>query len=394
MRRLAPIEGLRAWLALWVLVGHGLGFSGYDVDGGLAGWAKLAHEGNLAVDLFIIVSGFVIFLLLDRREENYGQFICRRFFRLYPVYLPLLLLAIPLSLLRHWTVQHGQAWLSASEIAAENNLFTSAWRDWRVNLPAHLALLHGAVPDRWHGGALTYVTWLGPAWSISLEWQFYLAAPLVYGLATSAKTAHRLGLGALCCGLFYLHHHAGWSNGFLPYNVEFFYVGAASYFLYRWQMQRRATGEDAPRLLVPAICLAWMLFLLSGRVHEVIPLGLWLVMLAVLGEPESSVEARWVRRLFTHPAAQRLGQISYGIYLGHELVMVVVQAALLQWLPQLGQAAHFGMLLGLTLPATILVALLLHRWVEVPGMNLGRKLAGRLGTKAALKPLPTESAVA
>jgi peptidoglycan/LPS O-acetylase OafA/YrhL len=386
MRRVTPIEGLRAWLALWVLTGHVMGFSGYDDDGTWNGLPKLLREGNLAVDVFIIVSGFVIFLLLDQRKENYPQFICRRFFRLYPLYLPLFLLAIPLSLLRHWTVQHGQAWLSAGEITFENNLFNSAWQNWRLNIPAHLAMLHGIIPDAGSGGFFARATWLGPAWSISLEWQFYLVAPALFWLATSAKSSHRLVLGGLCVGLLYLGYHYPWGDGFLPFHLEFFFVGAASYFLYKRQ-QKRGAAADAPGPFLPAIVFAWLLYLLSGKLREVIPLGLWIMFFALWWEPPGRPESRLLG-LFTHPVAQFLGKISYSIYLSHELVMVVAQAALLKWLPQLGQVAHFWVLLGLTASATIAISTLLHRLVEVPGMKFGHALAERLGVNAALKPLP------
>ncbi|MST94839.1 MAG: acyltransferase, partial [Pedosphaera sp.] len=43
-------------------------------------------RAGMAVDIFLILSGFVIFNLLDR-GETYGVFITRRFFRLFPAFL-------------------------------------------------------------------------------------------------------------------------------------------------------------------------------------------------------------------------------------------------------------------------------------------------------------------
>jgi peptidoglycan/LPS O-acetylase OafA/YrhL len=94
---------LRAYLALWVLVDHVLWVAGYwqDTVAGLptmyATIARLMVSGSYAVDLFIIISGFVIMHLLDKQGEPYLQFIVRRFFRLFPVFIVLFVIAIPLS---------------------------------------------------------------------------------------------------------------------------------------------------------------------------------------------------------------------------------------------------------------------------------------------------------
>lgn len=49
-----------------------------------------------AVDVFIILSGFVIFYLLDHQHLSYRVFICRRFFRLAPLFFLVVLIAIPI----------------------------------------------------------------------------------------------------------------------------------------------------------------------------------------------------------------------------------------------------------------------------------------------------------
>ena len=76
--RLLPIEGLRAYLALWVVVCHALWASGYETEA-LTALPKLIRTGSYSVDLFIIISGFVIMLALDKQRETYVKFVVRRF---------------------------------------------------------------------------------------------------------------------------------------------------------------------------------------------------------------------------------------------------------------------------------------------------------------------------
>ena len=255
--------------------------------------------------------------------------------------------------------------------------FFSEWKDWRLTIPAHLIMLHGVFPDMFYGSNTPIrLMWLGPAWSISLEWQFYLIAPVVFRWATSAQIAPRLILYLLCLGLIYAGHTYEWGVGFLPFHVEYFLVGAVSYFIYKRHLHNQEAREG-PSLILPAVCLAWMLYLLTGKVREVIPLGLWGIFFALLLEPVGCVEARWVRPFFTRPTVQFLGKISYSIYLSHELVIVAAQSALIRFLPSLGQQAHFWVLLGATVPITIGVSALLYRFIERPAIEWGRRFTAR-----------------
>ena len=121
VHRLAPIEGLRAYLALWVVVTHVMFFSsaafqGLNPAGALRGLVRLLESGPLAVQVFMIISGFVITVLLDKRRENYAQFIVRRFFRLYPVYLLLIAVNLVAYAWRWDTFAHSQQYMSQEGI--------------------------------------------------------------------------------------------------------------------------------------------------------------------------------------------------------------------------------------------------------------------------------------
>ena len=89
--------------------------SGYEVAE-LAGLPKLMGLGTYAIDLFIIISGFVITLSLDKQREAYWQFVVRRFFRLYPVFIALFVVAIPLSQVTLWNVTHAGQYLRPERI--------------------------------------------------------------------------------------------------------------------------------------------------------------------------------------------------------------------------------------------------------------------------------------
>lgn len=375
--RLLPIEGLRGYLALWVVVCHALWLSGYEATA-LTGFPKLIALGSYAVDLFIIISGFVIMLVLDKQRETYLQFIVRRFFRLFPVYIVLFGVAIPLSHVSFWNVTHASQFLTPEQIAYHTDLLESWWTNIQWNIPLHLLMLHGAVPDVLVTGAPG--AFLIPAWSISLEWQFYLVAPLAFAWAVSSRSYRRLGLCALCVVLVLAARYVLPTVEFgaaLPFHVKFFFLGAASYFFY----QRRAAHQLSDTAFPVACCLALFLFGLSGRAWSLIPVGLWVAFLGLLLEHPSSFSSRLVMPLLTNLFVLYLGRISYSLYLSHILVSIVIQYALLIWVPNLSQLFHLLVLLACTTVATIAVSTMLYRCIESPGIRAGRSLARRLSAR-------------
>jgi peptidoglycan/LPS O-acetylase OafA/YrhL len=190
--KIQSIEGLRGILALWVVLSHTLAAAGLGTHW-RGPFAVLAVGGN-AVDVFIIVSGFVIFYLLDTAHEGYVRFIWRRALRLYPVYLVCLLASL---LVLPAAVQAFAAapWphpLNASRVQIAHN--TMAFLPQQI--AAHLAMVHSLIPDSLLPNANYAI--LGQAWSLSLEWQFYVLAPRSASPVTSCggRRIARAGAGS------------------------------------------------------------------------------------------------------------------------------------------------------------------------------------------------------
>jgi peptidoglycan/LPS O-acetylase OafA/YrhL len=360
--RLGLLEGLRAYLSLWVVLDHSLEHSGYDDrESSLA--LALLRGGEYAVDWFVILSGFVIALLLDQRQESYRRFIVRRFFRLYPLALAAFLAAVPLSRLRLWNVLHAGSLLSTEHIGDAVARIGAWWQHWPLNVLLHATMLHGLVPDALVPHASE--AFLDPGWSISLEWQFYLLAPFCYLLITRSLRTRVLlclavlGLVAVRSRLPQVEYGAAW-----PFHAEFFFVGAVSYFVYK------QLGACAPNgSPVVTLCSVSFLALIAGRPLSLISVCGWLVTLSLLCAPDRDPTARLFAAPFMHPQAQWLGRISYGIYLVHMPVLIVAQAALLRFVPGLSRPQHCLSLLALTIVGTLPLAALLYATLELPFMR-------------------------
>jgi peptidoglycan/LPS O-acetylase OafA/YrhL len=354
-----------------------LSVSGYKPEG-FARLPGLLLRAEFAVDLFIIISGFVITLALDKQRGMYLPFVVRRFFRLFPVFIVVFFVAIPFSQVDLWNLTHSSQYLTLEQIESRAATIALWWANIQWNIPLHLLMLHGTVPDvviKDAPGAF-----LVSAWSISLEWQFYLVAPLAFAWAVSAKPYRRIGLCALCGGLFLAARYVLPTVEYgaaLPFHVELFFLGAVSYFFY----QRLTAHQRADIAFPVACCLALFLFGLSGNAASLIPVGLWIAFLGLLLERSSSLSSRLVSPLLTNPVVLYLGRISYSLYLSHMLVIIMIQYGLLMWAPYLSRLVHFGVLLACTTAVTVAVSAGLYRYLEAPGIHAGRALVRRFAAR-------------
>ena len=329
MERLDHLDGLRGVLAWWVVAGH----LAYTV-----GWTNTLLLSNaLAVDVFIILSGFVIYRMIDRKREPYAPYIIRRACRLFPVYLPVLIVStLMLPLVAEADV--------TSAIVTERTVFRSfmaqeALANLAPHLAAHLALVQGLVPDAWLPGSA--ITILGQAWSVSMEWQFYLIAPFVFFGVERGKF---LLLGAGCAALVMLAPSIG--GGFIGDKAHLFGLGIATYLFMR---------DRSKIALLAATGFAVLGVKLDG-VGQLIPLGIWLASLLP-----------FTRAAFSTPSLVWLGDRSYSVYLVH--MIPIYLAAYLAPAPYFTPIVVVAAVCG-----TALLAELTFRLIERPGMALGKAL--------------------
>jgi peptidoglycan/LPS O-acetylase OafA/YrhL len=370
--RIDELDGLRGILALWVALAHifcwcGLAFLPPFLPHGLgvlAGefWVEFSFSAG-AVDTFIILSGFAISYLLHTREQTYGQFMIGRFFRIVPVYL--------VCLLAGWATIQIMPGLIAGLNWRDTEFFVlyvkpvlaAAQAHPVAHLLAHLSLLFGVIPNN----ILPHApfTLLAPAWSISLEWQYYLLAPFLAWFA--ARPIGLLVLGLVSFGdVVYAHF---WGGAFLPEKLPLFLIGIGSYHLYV------NADKFKPFRLRPQVFAGLLAAALMVQWHW-LALVIWVIVfggvLADAGNPAERLLLK-PRRILLHPLMQFVGKISYPLYLVHWPVIIGLMAALMAWQPGLSPGTALATMLVAGVPIILFAAWLLHRWVEKPLMQFGKK---------------------
>jgi peptidoglycan/LPS O-acetylase OafA/YrhL len=357
MNRFAPIEGLRAWLAMAVVLSHALQFSGTN--------KTLALEtgiGHIAVMVFIIVSGFVITHLLVSQNESYPVYITRRLLRIFPVYV----VCTVASAILMFYAEPLFPW--SPELL--RNLRATQEQHLAAHVLAHVAMLHGAVPN--NVLSLSQYALLSPAWSISLEWQFYLIAP--FALALLRRRAAMLILGVLITTWMYKRGYFGsFRNPSLIFGAGlFFLVGMAS------------------RLVLPHISTKAPLAVALGATGLVMfdknlfPFVIWVAVLALLCSTDKQAYTRFANFLLECKPAQWLGKRSYSIYLAHLPLLLIIDRGIWLLFPKISQLGYLSLLSAVLFPAVVLASGILYRYVEAPGISLGRWLISRRSNPVAV----------
>jgi peptidoglycan/LPS O-acetylase OafA/YrhL len=288
------------------------------------------------------------------------------------------------------------AWIGPDSPA--RSIWSGGWpQDWGGFIATHMTMTHGLFPN----GVLpnVWVGFLGAAWSLSTEWQFYLLALLIgprLGLRTLAWLFLALAAAALAWQAV-APEPWQFSRAFLPNKAQYFALGIASAIVVR--QGARGLGS-----YLPVLCATLVLCVGRGETDKLLPPLVWTVCLAAQLMPADATPRQpWAYppergewRLWTvgcakatvewplHVAAAMLrsrplvwlGAMSYGIYLVNEPVQKVLGLALAVVVR--GDGRLFAMLwLPGAAALPILVAWALHVWIETPALRHGRTLARR-----------------
>jgi peptidoglycan/LPS O-acetylase OafA/YrhL len=371
VEQLASLTPLRGIAALWVVLFHFCWrFPAIHPDR----YTGAVYKGYLAVDLFFILSGFVITHVYKesfaRRltAQRYRDFLKARVARIYPLHIAVLLLFVAAAIAERIATYALKGFVEPIPLVGEQSL---------SGLLANLLMLQGL----WARG----LSWNNPAWSISLEFLAYLLFPVLSPVLWRAGPAGKTAFGALpLTVLGWLAYRTGdyfnqWNGTYAILRcLPEFIAGSLLYSGYH-------SGLFAP-LLATDMTLLVITLLLGALLHVAAPdLGIIaLFPLLILAAVRN--KGRLARLLNSAPF-RWLGDISYSVYLLHWFVLfVVLETARLAPTIDLGKLPPKPSLLVLT--AMIVVSLglatLSYRFIEVTGRRwLRERLDVRPGSEVA-----------
>jgi peptidoglycan/LPS O-acetylase OafA/YrhL len=324
------------------------------------------------------LSGFVIAssLISQSKDGGYFKFIVRRSFRIMPVYLFCLAVAILLFDVRYIARTEAD-WLSAIQVSSYVNYSSGVREHFIQYFILALSLLQGCVPDQIlnHAGD----AFLAPAWSLSLEWQFYIVAPLL--VATIVRSTI-LGLAVLvgmalisiCINSYGLTFSFG---AFLPLRFPFFFLGIITAGI----MFERSKAERIPGKYFFALGSALVVVaIMKEGASSFFSALLWIfgVLLVVFGDRYALTKKTkaFVIGVLKQKALAWVGATSYSTYLIHVVVIDIVGFFFVRYGVSVGGVMSAGICLFVMLVVlfTLIVSSAIHYFVEKPFILIGKKL--------------------
>lgn len=322
----------------------------------------LLASGDLGVNVFFVLSGFLITYLLLRERRIFGRiqvghFWMRRLLRIWPLYYAcvafgfLIFPAVKTSL--------GQA---ADETAhLHYYLFFASNFD---------ILLHG-LPDS---------SSLGVLWSIGVEEQFYLAWPILlfilpysaYPFLFNIVIIASLAFNSLATQRLDILLHTFSCMGDLA-------MGAfGAWLLHQRQGSERIAALSKPQVITVHCSFLLLFFVREPLVASGFPEGCLRVVFAMAATMVVLCQSGWNGHTCMLPAKgilSYLGRISFGLYCLHPIgILVAVQS-----MRSLGIDQHVWQVMLLqptiALPLTIALAALSYRFYESPFLRLKTRFA-------------------
>jgi peptidoglycan/LPS O-acetylase OafA/YrhL len=372
------LDGLRG-----VAISLVLAFHLFDSPTFPHAWGRISSRGWAGVDLFFVLSGFLItsILLRSRHATNYfSTFYLRRFLRIAPLYylcLFFIVIVIP------WMHRHFDTLSPASSYTFQQQILY-----W-----LNLSNLRSALFPREIALASIY-------WTLAVEEQFYAVWPLCVRLLKPQRIAVICIAGILISPFLRMlpliqsinHTYGDFIYRFTPFRLDGFFMGAGIALL--------LTANPRPKLF-RALCLTSFvggtaLFVLVCRTPSSFD---WFstsmgfsALAAIFGglvgmcaQPEGAV-GTLIARLCSIGVLRAFGRYSYCIYITHlSLHYFLADPAMLFAQKHLRFLNPFLFEATATLLVSFMVGAFSWRFFEAPILRLKRLAPYRIPTQSAVK---------
>jgi peptidoglycan/LPS O-acetylase OafA/YrhL len=325
--------------------------------------------GGLSVTFFFVLSGFLITFLLLKEKDSFStievkKFYWRRVLRIWPLYY--LIIFIAFAIINNYTLFPELADKSVYEKAPANILLY-------ITLLPNVAWINGLQ-----------IIYANQLWSVGVEEQFYLVWPLIVKKLTPVKILYfMIGL----VGFFVLvrnaaaflenhpllpvsHEVLGFINSYLTVTrISCMAIGGigAYFYFYKPSIIDTLISSTIVDVVVISlvICLGIKNIYIPYVMHEAYSILFCYIILSASCKSSSILR-------FENSMWRWLGNLSYGIYMWHMVVLSIVLLGIKRW------AIHDSFQLDILLYAgvlllTIVVSWLSYNYIEKPFLRMKKR---------------------
>ncbi len=308
-----PLTGLRGFAALWVMLFHASGLilplTGINAPvAHLSAWMHFdispIFKGGKGVDIFFVLTGFLLFLPFADKLLNPEKHICiktyfqRRYLRILPAYYAQIIILVTLG------------WFGLYETAS-----LASWT-------AHIGLFHN-FSSAWSG----FIN--GVWWTLPIEFEFYLLLPLFFlfirkfGITVFMLLALLIMIAWKLMVFGYFEYESipykGWLLGQLPNRMMLFAWGMLAAYMHKMRFFRGVASfwfVFSAWILLSYFnhseLLYWNDFMFNFKWDFLFGIGLFLFIGGI-----SANDSRLGNVLLSNKLIMYFGTISYSLYLWH-----------------------------------------------------------------------------
>nr|WP_294525869.1 acyltransferase [uncultured Rhodopila sp.] len=319
-----PLTALRGVASVWVVLCH---VQPIWFPGTAAGIAAVFWLGQAAVDIFFVLSGFILACVYGPLRLNRAPlFWLRRVCRIYPL---------------HLVVLATFGGLTFAAVLLHRSGFEHDWKSFWVEALLLQPFLPGLTP------------WNPPSWSLGIEMLCYTLFPFVARLFAGGRVWVTIvaAIGLAAAEFYVLQHFDGATSGqgAVLRGLAGFHLGMALGFL----SPRLRPSLAAPASLVATAGMAAGVALVSPVAVVLSAAALILALSPELGP---------VARALASRGTVWLGRVSFSIYLLHAPLMNLIQRVPVPG----GHWTHLAVFVAVLLPMSELT----YRWIERPGRRI------------------------
>lgn len=381
MKRFLVLDSFRGLCALAVVLHH---------SHALQSFTELAffRHSNYLVNFFFVLSGFVLYHIYADRlgtSARLKRFVIARICRLYPLHLATLLIAIAIEFMKMAAEKRGMSFSLGS--------FTGA------RAPDEILPNLFLVQSWWSG--FNQMSFNFPSWSISVEFYLYLIFALVIAVSPGVFRQVFAAIAALAFIALYVNNIL-FPEGALV-GLGCFFSGALTYWLYQkfkdWQVNvQLATVLEALGLIAVYLAITY-----SSPSQNI---SLSLLFCGVIGI--FAFEAGWLSTLLRTQLFKWAGMLSFSIYMTHSTILFFITSAMMllakltghefmtdQMDPTTAEVIRYistgsalldNVIIIVELALALLLSVFTYRYIELPGIELGKLWGAKATANAAAKP--------